>query len=602
MDQQQNSTKTTASGGVRPEIRQTLRTMYRYLRAALVFTVAVNLLLLVAPMYMLQIYDRVLTSSSVDTLVVLTVIAIFMLVMYIAAEGGRKRVLANAGKVFGEALDGITLRAGFNNARVPPAAIIQNVGNLSRVQSFLINATVAPLLDAPFAPFFLLILFWIHPALGILGVLGAFILLGLAFLTDWTSRKSIEEAAKQENAAQSMLTHTVRQRAAIVSMGIGERTITRWQEQRQGAINESLRAVNVSNFLSATSRSFRQILQIGVLGGAAFLALKQEISAGAIIAASIIMGRGLAPIDQAVAIWRQLIRTRQSWNELQNYLVQTDMADSTADQQNMTRMPRPDPVLKLEEFSVAAPGAQKALLPKLTFELERGSIVALLGPSGSGKTSLMQTLAGAWVPAHGTARLGNRDIHTWHTDDRGRFVGYLPQHVELLTGTVFENIARFTDTEPEQVYEAARMAGCHETILGLQQGYDTVLGDQGTHLSAGQRQSVGLARAFFGDPAMMLLDEPTAHLDSTMVGSLLQHIIAMSKIPIADRTSLFMIATHDPRIINVADRILVIQNGKVGLMPREEYIRKISDLNQKRAQIVPKQQTSGTISSPKESE
>lgn len=573
-----------------PEIKSAKRVFWRYVRGALGFTVAVNLLLLVAPMYMLQIYDRVLTSGSVETLIVLTFIAVFLLLMYVAAEGGRKRVLANAGKEFGETLDRVSLRAGFHNSRMPPAAIIQNVGNLSRAQSFLINGTISPMLDAPFAPLFLLILFAIHWSLGVFGLAGAIVLLGIALFTDSTSKKSVEDAAQQENAAQTMLAHTVRQRAAIVSMGMGDRIIDRWQEKRQGAITESLRSVNSSNFLSATSRSFRQILQVGILGAAAALALQQLISPGAIIAASIIMGRGLAPIDQAVGMWRQMIRAQQSWLDLKKYVAAGMTSEMLKEGEKVTKMPRPSPILKLEEFSVAAPGAQKPLLPKLTFELQRGAIVALLGPSGSGKTSLMQTLAGAWLPAHGTARLGNRDIHTWNSEDRGRYVGYLPQHVELLTGSVFENISRFTDPDTDLVYEAARRAGCHDVILGLPEGYDTQIGEHGAHLSAGQRQSVGLARAFFDNPVMMLLDEPTAHLDSTMVGAFLQQIARLSKIPEADRDSLYIIATHDVRIINAADRVLVIQNGKVGLMPRDEYLRKISDLNQKRAQLNPPSQ------------
>ena len=564
------------------DIRATVRTARRALWVLAGFTVALNLLMLVAPMYMLQVYDRVLTSSSVDTLIVLTVIAVFLLSTYAAADAGRKRVLANLGQFLGEALDKATLRKGLTDPKAPPASILENVGNLSRVQSFFINGTIAPLLDAPFVPFFLIILFLVHPLLGGIGLAGAIILFLLALLTDSSSRKTIEEAAKKEATAQSMLAHTSRQRAAIVSMGMSEKAISRWQEKRHAAIDESLRAVNVSSYLSSTTRSLRQILQVAILGGGAWLALDQQISAGAIIAGSIIMGRALAPIDQAVAIWRQVIKTRQSWKALKAYLGQEETAQDTDNA--VTKMPRPDPVLRLEDFSVSIPGAKKPLLPQLSFELPRGSIVALLGPSGSGKTSLMQTLAGAWEPSNGTARLGSRDIHTWDADDRGRYVGYLPQHVELLTGTVFENIARFTDAEPEAVFTAARVAGCHDLILSLPNGYDTMIGETGTHLSAGQRQSVGLARAFFGNPALLLLDEPTAHLDAAMTGVLLSRFAQLSKVPQKDRISTFLVATHDVRLINAADQVLVIQNSKVGLMARDEYLRKVSDLNQRRAE------------------
>jgi PrtD family type I secretion system ABC transporter len=565
-------------------VRETIRTGFSYVWAAFAFTVVINILMLVSPVYMLQVYDRVLTSNSVETLIVITIIAVFLLTIYIAAEGGRKRVLANAGQYLGKALDKTTLQAGLNDAKAPPASIVQNVGNLSRVQGFFINATIAPVFDAPFAPFFIAILFWLHPLLGTIGLIGAIILLLTAVLSDRTSRKTVEEAAKRESSAQTLLAHTARQRGAIVSMGMGERAISRWQAKRHDAIDESLQAVNTSNFLGATARSIRQILQVLILGAGAWLVLQQQLSPGAIIAGSIIMGRGLAPIDQAVGIWRQLIRTRQSWRELKTYLEAHEADPEAAQDEKVTRMPRPDPVLRLEEFSVAPPGAQKALLPKMTFELPRGSIVAILGPSGAGKTSFLQTLAGAWEPAHGIARLGNRDLHTWHADDRGRFIGYMPQNVELLTGTVFENIARFTEPPEEDVFQAALQAACHDLILSLPKGYDTPIGEGGMHLSAGQRQSIGLARAFFGTPALMLLDEPTAHLDTNMASALLMRFGELAKIPAAERQTTCFIATHDMRLINAADRVMVIQQGKVALMPKDEYLQKISDFNQKRSQ------------------
>lgn len=571
-------------------IRDTMRQARRFVWIAGFFTVILNLLMLVSPMYMLQVYDRVLTSSSVETLIVLTAIAVFLLLIYIAAEAGRKRVLSRAGRYIGAALDAATLRAGLDDAKSPPTAIMENIGNLAKVQGFFVNATVAPLLDLPFVPFFLLILFLVHPALGVIGLVGAIILLALAIISNNVSTKTIREAAKRESSAQAILGHTARQRAAIVSMGMGERAIQRWRDKRQDAIDESLRAVNSSNYLSAVSRSFRQILQIAILGGGAFLALRQEVSPGAIVAGSIIMGRGLAPIDQSVAIWRVLIQTREAWSDLKTYLSESESHMEAEVDHKITRMPRPAPALKLEDFSVTPPGSEKPLLPQVSFELPRGSITALLGPSGAGKTSLMQTIAGAWAPLSGTARLGGRDIHTWDADDRGRFVGYLPQHVELLTGTVFENIARFTDADPEAVYEAARRAGCHEMILSFPKGYDTPIGERGSYLSAGQRQAVGIARAFFGHPALLLLDEPTAHLDINMVGVMMQQFANIARTPAKDREATYIIATHDLRLINASDQVLVIQNRQVALMPRDEYLKKVSDLNQRRQAQQQKQQ------------
>ncbi|MGV6800865.1 MAG: type I secretion system permease/ATPase [bacterium] len=583
-----DKTKDSSKSGRAPDeerllsIQNTVRKTYGYLGVAFFFTLVLNMIMLVSPVYMLQVYDRVMTSGSVETLIVLTIIAVFLFMIYIAADAGRKRVLANAGQNIGSALDAATLRAGLNDAKSPPTAIIENIGNLAKVQGFFVNGTIAPLLDLPFAPLFIGILFMVHPFLGAIGLIGAFILLGLAIIANQASTKTVKEAAMREGAAQAMLGHTARQRAAIVSMGIGERAIQRWRDKRHYAIDESLRAVNTSNYLTSISRSFRQVLQVFILGAGAWLALQHQISSGAIVAGSIIMGRGLAPIDQSVAIWRILIQTRQSWAALKDYLQNSDSVMDPDAEHHITRMPRPEPVLKLEEFTVSPPGSEKPLLPQISFELPRGSITALLGPSGAGKTSLMQTIAGAWHPQAGTARLGGRDIHTWDADDRGRFVGYLPQHVELLTGTVFENIARFTQAEPEEVYAAAKQAGCHEMILSFPKGYDTPIGEKAAYLSAGQRQSVGLARAFFGNPALLLLDEPTAHLDINMVGVMMQQFAEIARTPAKERDSTYIIATHDLRLINASDQVLVIQNRQVALMPRDEYLKKVSDLNQRR--------------------
>ena len=563
------------------------RGLIRYFWMASFFTLVMNLLLLVSPLYMLQVYDRVMTSGSQETLLVITFIAIFMLSTYIAADGGRRRVLANAGHYLGSSLDAMTLRLGLGLSNEPPTKMLENIGNLSRVQSFLVNSVIAPLFDIPFAPLFLIVLFMVHPLLGIYSIVGIVILLTLALITDKSSRKTVESAAHRERAAQQLLAHTAQQRAAIVGMGMADRVINRWQKKRHSALHDSLRAVNTTAYLSATTRSVRQILQVGILGLGAYLALQQQVSAGAIVAGSIIMGRALAPIDQIVNIWRQVIQARQSWNELNDYYKKHDQSLASQTPDMVTPMTRPSPTVKLQEFAVGAPGSRKPILPKLSFELPSGSFVALLGPSGSGKTSFMQTLAGAWEPLEGTARLGGRDVHTWQSDDRGQFVGYLPQHVELLTGSVFENIARFSSCTPEAVFDAAKKVGCHEMINAFPEGYDTKIGEGGVFLSAGQRQAVGLARAVFGNPALMLLDEPTAHLDQALSGLLLTYFANIARTPMEQRDATWIVATHDIRIISAADKVMFIQAGKVMLMPKEEYMRKLSEMNKSRAQSVP---------------
>lgn len=565
---------------------KTSRLLRRYLRTAFAFTVVTNLLYLVSPMYMMQVYDRVLASGSSATLIVLTSIAVFLLFVYIAGDGGRRRVLARAGQVLGEALDGLALRRGLGSAKTPTTDTIAAVANLSRVQGLLLQGTIAPLFDVPFAPLFIGLLFLINPWLGALGLAGALALLGLAVLTDRLSRDAVEDASKRDQKAQTHLSHMVRQRAAIVSMGMTDRAVGQWQRQRREAVDVNISSSTSATFLSATTKSLRQILQIAILGAGAALVIAGAETAGTIIAGSIIMGRGLAPIDQTVAIWRQIILGRKAWKELSTW-VDSDEAAAAADASAVIAMPRPVPSLRFEEYAVGIPGADRPLLPPMTVDIKQGTLLALLGPSGSGKTSFLQSLAGAWPAHQGVARLGGRDIATWDPRDRGRFVGYLPQHVELLTGTVFENISRFTPCEPEEVFAAARLVGCHDMILTLPKGYDTLVGEGGVHVSAGQRQSIGLARAFFGDPALLLLDEPTAHLDASLAANLMSLFANIARAPMEARRQIAIIATHDLRLINAADTVMVIKDRKIVLTPREDYLRKVSDLRAQQAQRQP---------------
>ncbi|RFB05948.1 type I secretion system permease/ATPase [Parvularcula marina] len=558
--------------------RKLEKQMRRYFWTVFGFSVITNLLFLISPMYMLQVYDRVMSSGSYETLIVLSIIAVFLLLIYIAADGGRRRTLTRAGQYMGQALDGLTLRRGLASASTTSTETVNAVGNLSRLQTLMMQGALAPLFDIPFVVFFLGILWLIHPVLGAFGTIGAGMLLVLAVVTDKMSRESVQEAGKRDQRAQNHLSHLVRQRAAIVSMGMSDRAVGHWQKLRRDAADGNVESMAKSTYMSASTRSLRQILQVGILGTGAALAVSGQVTPGTIIAGSIIMGRGLAPIDQTVAIWRQVIMAGRSWKELKEWIDSSAEGSVPLEHDTVTAMPRPEPVLKFEEFSVGVPGADKPLLPQMSLDFEPGTIVALLGPSGSGKTSFLQSCAGAWPAHHGSARLGGRDIATWDARDRGRYVGYLPQHVELLTGTVFENISRFTDPDPEEVFTAARRIGAHDMILTLPKGYDTPIGEGGVHLSAGQRQIVGLARAMFAEPALLLLDEPTAHLDANLAAELMKFFGDLARAPQSDRPLTAIIATHDLRLINAADKVMIIKDRKIAVSNREDYLRKVSDL------------------------
>jgi len=527
---------------------------------------------------MLQVYDRVLTTGSLPTLLVLTGIAFFLMVIYLFADAGRKRVLARAAERLSEAMAEPALRGGLRRHAQSSAETVQAVSNLNQVQQALAQGLPGVIFDLPFVPFFLIILFFVHPLLGAIGLVGAILLVGLAILQERITGEPLKQARAAEQGAQTELTQLVRQRGAVVGMGMADRASQRWFSLRNASMQQSLSAGVPSTFFGSGTRALRMLLQIAILGSGAFLATQGLVSSGAIIASSIVMGRGLAPIDQAVNSWRQLMSTRTAFDELSAWVEDEDMAERV----EPTPMPRPEPRLRLEELSIGVPGADEPLLSTVDHHFDRGRIIALLGHSGSGKTSLLQTLAGAWPVRSGTARLGERDLIRWDSTDRGRHIGYLPQHVELLRGTVFENIARFTEASPEAVVEAAQLVGCHQLILGFPDGYDTKIGEGGAYLSAGQRQIVGLARAFFGNPALLLLDEPTAHLDTDLSAKLMQRFAEMSRLPTRERTTTAIVATHDLRLINAADDVMAIRDRKVGIMPRDSYLERVTQLRRTR--------------------
>ena len=546
-------------------LHQAMGKLRRHWLAVVLFSVCVNMLLLVSPIYMLQVYDRVLSSGSYDTLVLLSVMAIGLLLVYGAAEGGRRRVLALMGNQLNNQLNARTFQSGIR-AESGSGQLERSVTDLGRVQGFLINGTVQPLLDLPFVPLFIGLVFLIHPALGALGLLGALLLLTLAILTEKLSRSTLADALQREQVSNNFLSGVSRQHAAIVSMGMFDRVQSRWTDMRSSAVSGSLDAMNKMAFLSAFSKSLRQILQVGVLALGAYLALQQLISPGAIIASSIILGRGLAPIDQIVSMWRQIIQVRASWNNLNEQLQESENTNASV------ALPRPASFLEISNLMTGFPGAEEAISPQFSLNVEAGEVLLVLGASGGGKTSFLQTISGAWRPFKGKVSLGGRPLHDWAVEDRGKYIGYLPQNIELLPGTIAENIARFNYSSEEKIFVAARLSGAHEMILGLKDGYDTLLGPGGAHLSAGQLQSIGITRAIYNLPAAVFLDEPTANLDAKATARLLKMLLQIKK-----AGGLAVVATHDLRLLNVATNVLTFQKDQVRLKSQAQAMNILSD-------------------------
>lgn len=535
------------------------------------FSVVVNLLMLVSPLYMLQVYDRVLTSGSIETLTLISILAVGLLITMMVADSARRKVLALASdflqKQYGRFL--------FNASMAKPNAsstLQKDLNDLATVQSYYSNGLILPFFDLPFTPFFILIMFLVHPILGWLGVAGGLLLLAIALYSDRTTRDNVKEASQAESKAQNFATGLARQQSAIVSMGMADVAFTEWARQKEAASELSLQGAQSASVYGSLTRGIRIILQVGSLGIGGWLVLQQQASPGVIIAGSILLGRALAPIDQSVGMWRQIIRTREAWESLNARYNLPEAQNSIA-----TPMPRPDAKLQFENLEVASPGAERPLLPKFNLTLTAGACISLVGASGTGKTSLLQTVSGAWPAMSGAVHLGGRDLHRWDMDDRGRYVGYLPQKTELLFGTVAQNIARFRDEPTDDVINTARMVGCHEMVMSLPDGYDTVVGPGGIHLSAGQTQLVGICRAIFANPVVLLFDEPTANLDHNSVIKLKHTLVKLKA-----NGSIILMATHDMRLVEVTEKVVVLTPESLKMLSSADYfssLRKTSALS-----------------------
>lgn len=523
----------------------------RTTRWLVLFSLAVNLLLLVAPLYMLQVYDSVLTSGSYDTLIWLTVIALFLLAIYGAAEAGRRRLAAIAGQqIEADYSDRAFVR--FGTTADETGALPRDLGNATKLASPFSSGTILAFADLPFAPLFMVVLFMIHPVLGLLGLGGGAIVFALAVIAELANRRPSENVNAVQAHTARFAEGLARQRSALVAMGLVDHAREAWRAMRATGEAAGAEASRKESIFTAISRASRQMLQIVILCAGAALALSQQLSPGSIVAASIVLSRALAPIDLIVGSWRSIVLARSAFHEADERL------ETASEQAFFTPLPVPQAVLKLDRVSASLPGREVPLIRPFSVELQGGTLIALTGPNGSGKTTLLQTISGAWPIAGGTVSLGGRSIHDWPAEDRGRHVGYLPQAGELLPATIAQNIGRLGAAAAERVIETANEVGAHGLILTLPDGYDSPIGPGGLHLSAGQAQLIGLARALFGTPVLLLLDEPTSNLDdkaARQAGAAIVSRVAQGSIAI--------IATHDPRILVHANQVFELSDGAI---------------------------------------
>jgi len=543
---------------------------------ATMFSMAANLLLLTGPLFMLQVYDRVLSSGSVPTLVALGLLVAVLYLFYGVLDALRARIMTRLSALLDDRLADVSFTistlAGLRRD-------VQDAGqyvltDLRRIRQFLSGPGINNLFDLPWMPLYLGVVFLLHPWLGIAGSIAGLVLVVLTGLHASRITQPIEEAMAADQRALSMANQAKRQVESLVAMGMIGRLRTRWRGHHQGALAATLTSGDAVAVTSAFSKTLRLAIQSLILGVGAYLVILQEITPGAMIAASIIFGRAFQPLEQVTAHWRSLSEALLSRKRLKAAL----KAHQAASVSSILPMPRKN--LVVEGLDVTPPQGTTPLLRDVSFSLEAGDGLGIIGHSGCGKTSLAKTLIGAWAPLTGEFRLDGATLEQWPGDDRGRLIGYLPQDIELFDGTIQENIARFQEGAAEEdVLTAAKLAGAHELILGLPAGYDTLVGPEGLPLSAGQRQRAALARAVFGDPFLVVLDEPNANLDA--VG---EQALQLAIRKLIERNAIVIVIAHRPGAIAEVNKLLWLDQGEQKMVgPKETVLQNLMPTAKKRA-------------------
>ncbi|ATE60128.1 type I secretion system permease/ATPase [Thauera sinica] len=511
------------------------------------FSLFINLLMLTSSIYMLQVYDRVLASHSQSTLLYLTLFAAGCLATLAALEVVRTRMLVRMGARFDAHLSGQvfarTLSAGRNG---------QALRDVDTLRGFLASAQILHLLDAPWIPVYLGLVYVLHPMLGHVALLGAVVLFALGLWNERATRAPLAEAGEELAASTRFAEISARNAEAVRAMGMLPGLTAIWRRRHELGLGLQGRASDRAGDISAIAKAMRFLLQIAILGVGAWLVIEEQTTAGVMIAASIVMGRGLAPVEAGIGGWRGFVQARQAHARL--------LKEFGGSAEPAPAMPLPAPAgrVTFENVAGAPPEHRKPTIQDLNFTLEAGTCLGITGPSAAGKSTLARLAVGVWRPLSGIVRLDGANVADWAREHVGPHIGYLPQDIELFPGTVAENIARFGEADPHKVVEAAQLAGAHQVILELPRGYDTHIGPGGINLSGGQRQRIGLARAFYGRPALIVLDEPTSNLDAEGESAVRQ---AMDVLRAAGRT--VIVIAHRPAVLGGTDLLMVVQRGQV---------------------------------------
>ena len=547
------------------ELALSFDTLKPVLMRAAGFSMVISLLALSPTVYMLEVYDRVVNSRSGGTLVMLTVMVILAYAMMEILEKVRGAMMRAAGVQLDEKLSERVYNAmfqGFLKRHVSGGTQVLN--DLKLVREFLFNPALLALMEAPIALVALALIFAINPLLGWSAVLGAIAQMGVAYMNERASRKPLNEANRSAAGAQQFAEASLRNAHVMESMGMLDAVHARWQKRQREFLSHQAQASEGAGLWTAMSKLIQQLLGSLLLGLGAWLLLGNALNGGGsmMIIGSVLGGRVLAPLGQVVAQWNAVVNVRSAWARLEALLAQIPVRPEAMP------LPVPKGFLTVEALVAGAPGQQVPIVRGVQFGIQPGEVLAVIGPSASGKTTLARLLVGLWPAISGKVRLDGADVHAWDKAELGPYLGYLPQGVELLDGTLAENIARFGDVDMVQVEAAARLVGLHELFMSMPQGYHSPIGRDGTMLSGGQRQRVGLARALYGKPVFVVLDEPNSSLDEAGDAALAGAIAALNQLG-----TTFVVMTHRSSILGVADKILLMREGaQQAFGPRDEVL------------------------------
>ncbi|MBI6556895.1 type I secretion system permease/ATPase [Pseudomonas veronii] len=539
------------------------------------FSLFINALMLVPTFYMLQVYGRVVTSGSITTLVMLTIIMTVLVATMGALELVRSRIMVRVSTKLDVLLSRDVYRASFKRALDSGGmdASAQSLNDLTGLRQFMTGNGLFAFFDAPWLPIYIAVMFMFHPWYGWVAIGSAIILLCLAALNEKMTGKALAEANKENIGANLYTTKNLRNAEVIESMGMLNTLIHRWSARQKNVLMLQSVASDKGGAIASISKTFRMLIQSLILGLGAYLAVNHEINAGLVIAGSVLLGRALAPIDLIIGSWKGFISARSQYNRL------NDILDKQKAESERMSLPTPEGHIHVENIIVSPPGSRTPIIKGISFTVPSGTVVGIIGPSASGKSTLARALLGIWIPQHGVVRLDGADIGNWDKNELGPYIGYLPQDIELFEGSISENIARFSAVDAKKVVIAAKIAGVHEMILQLPEGYDTVIGSDGVNLSGGQRQRIGLARAIYGNPRLIVLDEPNSNLDEVGEKAL---SIAIQQLK-ATGATVFVI-THRTSILTQLDRLLVMNNGTLSMYgPREQVMTELSKQHAQKA-------------------